>query len=174
MLKDARSLRLPDSYYSGEAGFVGSTIEQLHADMRGLELPESVPDGVRHVHTSIRHAYIYSYFAYDLLRLAAAETVPCLELALRLRVGKGLEGRLTKKGKPRPPATLPELLEEAHRLKLISADTSWINPMRRMFAHGNDAVLNPPMFLSPFEAVTAIIAEVFDCNIRAGFALVES
>jgi hypothetical protein len=64
-------------------------------------------------HDGIRNAYVYSYYSYDLLTLAASETFPCLELALRLRVGEQFKGRVDRKGKPRPPATLPELLDAA-------------------------------------------------------------
>jgi hypothetical protein len=161
MFRDVDQLRLPDPYYSGAAGFVGSTLEQLHQDMSALELPADVSESVRRYHDGIRNAYVYSYYSYDLLTLAASETFPCLELALRLRVGEQFKGRVDRKGKPRPPATLPELLDAAIGQGLISCDVFWINPMRRMFAHGSDAVLNPPLFLAPFEAVTEIIAEVF-------------
>jgi hypothetical protein len=67
----------------------------------------------------LRNAYIYSYFSYDLLTLAASQTFPCLELALRLRIGSQFEGRLDRRGKPSPPAMLAELLEaaKAHRFQ---------------------------------------------------------
>jgi hypothetical protein len=167
MLKDIRSLRSSDPYYSGVAGFVGSTLEQLHQDMSKMELPASVPEAVRRYHDGARNAYIYSYFSYDLLTLAASQTFPCLELALRLRIGKQFEGRVDRKGKPRPPAMLGELLEAAKTQGLISGDISWINPMRKMFAHGSDTVLNAPMFLTPFEAVTSMIAELFSSNAQS-------
>ncbi|MGA8076806.1 MAG: hypothetical protein WB868_05385, partial [Xanthobacteraceae bacterium] len=109
----------------------------------------------------VRNAYIYSYFSYDLLTLAASQTFPCLEFALRLRIGKQFEGRVDRKGKLRPPVMLGELLEAAKTQGLISGDISWINPMRKMFMHGSDTVLNSPMFLGPFEAVTSIIANLF-------------
>jgi hypothetical protein len=57
---------------------------------------------------------------------------------------------------------LGELLEAAKAEGLISGDITWINPMRKMFAHGSDAVLNPPMFLAPFEVVTSMIADLFE------------
>jgi hypothetical protein len=161
MLKDIRNLRMTDPYYSGDTGFVGSTLEQLHQDMSELELPECVPESVRRYHDGLRSAYIYSYFSYDLLTLAASQTFPCLELALRLRVGGKFEGRVDRKGKPRP-AMLPELLEAAQTQGLMSVDISWINPLRKMFAHGSETVLNAPMFLIPFEAVTSMIAQLFD------------
>jgi hypothetical protein len=47
MFRDVDQLRLPDPYYSGAAGFVGSTLEQLHQDMSALELPADVPESVR-------------------------------------------------------------------------------------------------------------------------------
>jgi hypothetical protein len=40
MLKDMQNLRLPDPYYSGAAGFVGSTIEELHQDMAASPFPK--------------------------------------------------------------------------------------------------------------------------------------
>ncbi len=164
MLKDIQKLRSPDPYFSGEVGSVGSTLELLHEDMRRLELPDYVPENVRRCHDAVRNAYIYSYFSYDLLTLAASQTFPCLEFALRLRLGKQFEGRVDRKGRPRPPPMLPELLEAATKQGLISCDVSWINALRKMFAHGSDTVLNPPMFLAPFEAVTAIIVAVFEAG----------
>jgi hypothetical protein len=162
MLKDVNNLRSPDPYYSGAAGSVGSTLEQLHHDMSKVELPAYVPESVRICHDGVRNAYIYSYFSYDLLTLAASQTFPCLELALRLRIGKQFEGRVDRRGKPRPPAMLGELLEAAKAQGLISGEINWINPIRKMFAHGSDTVLNPPMFLAPFEGVTSMIAELFN------------
>jgi hypothetical protein len=58
MLKDVQKLRSPDPYFSGEAGSVGSTLEQLHEDMRKLELPGYVPESVRWCHDAVRNAYI--------------------------------------------------------------------------------------------------------------------
>jgi hypothetical protein len=167
MLKDFHNLRSPDPYYSGAAGFVGSTLEQLHDDMSPTELPDYVPESVRRYHDGLRNAYLYSYFSYDLLTLAASQTFPCLELALRLRVGTPLEGRVDRRGKPRP-AMLGELLEIAQAQGLISGDISWINPLRKMFAHGSGTVLNAPMFLQPFHAVTSIIAELFSPKTQRG------
>jgi hypothetical protein len=166
MFKDAHSLRSPDPYYSGAAGLIGSTLEQLHQDMSKLELPESVPESVKRCHDGIRNAYIYSYFSYDLLTLAASQTFPCLELALRRRVGSQFEGRLDRKGKPMPPAMLRKLLDAALAQGRISGNIGWINPIRKMFAHGSETVLNAPMFLDPFEAITAMIGQLFQTTSR--------
>ncbi|MHC2284013.1 hypothetical protein ACVI1J_010483 [Bradyrhizobium diazoefficiens] len=162
MLKEGRNLLSPDPYYAGSAGFVGSTLEALHGDMSVLALPDYVPESVRRSHDGIRNAYIYSYFAYDLLTLAAAQTFPCLELALRLRIGHQFAGRTTRKGKPMPPAMLGELLGAANAQGLVAADVRSITMIRNMFAHGSDTVLNAPIFLEPFRYVTAMIAELFD------------
>jgi hypothetical protein len=162
MLKEVQNLQAPDPYYSGAAGFIGSTLEQLHLDVSELGLPAYVPDSVRRSHDAIRNAYIYSYFSYDLLTLAASQTFPSLEYALRLRIGSQFEGRLDRRGKLRPPVMLQELLEAAKDQGLISGDIGWINPLRKMFAHGSDTVLNAPMFLTPFQVVTTMIIELFD------------
>jgi hypothetical protein len=162
MLKDFRDLLSPDPYYAGTVGFIGSSLESLHDDMDALELPDHVPNEVARCHDAIRNAYIYSYFSYDLLTLAASQTFPCLELALRLRVGHQFAGRVyTKNGRPNPPK-LSELLEAAYKQGLITGAFGLIAPLRNMFAHGSGTVLNPPMFLEPFKLVTEIIAELFD------------
>lgn len=164
MLKDVQDLRSADPYFAGTAGFVGTTLEKLHHDMIGLELPSNVPASVRRCHDGIRHAYIYAYFSYDLLTLAASQTFPCLELALRECLGAQFEGRVDKKGKPRPPAMLDELLKAAKAQGLITSDIEGMNHVRKMFAHGSDAVVNPPLFLVPFEMVTLTIRELYEAK----------
>lgn len=129
--------------------------------MSKLELPSIVPENVRRCHDAVRHAYIYSYFSYDLLTLAAGQTFPCLELALRERLGNQLEGRTGRKGKPRRPPMLDELLKTAKEQGLISSDIEWMNHLRKMIAHGSDAAVNPPLFLTPFEEVTLVIRQLF-------------
>lgn len=128
--------------------------------MLAFELPVATPDFVRRSHDAIRHAYIYAYYSYDLLTLAASQTFPCLELALRERIGRGFAGRVDKKGRPRP-AMLDELLKTAKAQGLISAEIEHLSKMRNMFAHGSDAVLNPPLFLTTFEIVTDIVRQLY-------------
>lgn len=48
---------------------------------------------------------------------------------------------------------LDELLRTAKAQGLISAEVDGPSTLRNMFAHDNDAVLNPAMFLAPFELV---------------------
>ena len=165
MLKDAHHLNSPDPFYDGTAGFIGSTLEGLHHDMSKLELPAVVSDRVRRCHDAIRHAYIYSYFSYDLLTLAASQTFACLELALRERIGGQFAGRTNKRGKPNPPM-LDELLKLAKEQKLISSDIEYLSTLRNTYAHGSDAVLNPPLFMIQLEVVTQIIRELFDSKLR--------
>ncbi len=160
MLKRVEDLPKPDPYFAGTVGFVGSSLDNLHSDMLGCELPAAVPDGVRRAHDAVRHAYIYAYFSYDLLSLAAAQTFPCLELALRERIGAKFAGRIDKRGKPLP-AMLDELLKTAKADGLIRSEIDYITHMRNTFMHGSDLVLNPPMFLTTFHLVTAIIRELY-------------
>jgi len=160
VLKSVSDLTKPDPYFSGDAGFIGCKLQDLHRDMRAFELPTSLPDSVRRSHDAIRHAYIYAYFSYDLLTLAAGQTFPCLELALRERIGHQFAGRVNSKGRPRP-AMLDELLKSAKEQNLISAEIEYLSKMRNMFAHGSDTILNPPLFLTTFEMVTDIIRELY-------------
>lgn len=160
VLKSVSDLTRPDPYFSGEAGFIASALQDLHRDMCALELPASLPDSVRRSHDAVRHAYIYAYFSYDLLTMAASQTFPCLELALRERIGHQFAGRVDKRGKPRP-VMLDELLKSAKKQNLISSEIEHLSHLRNMFAHGSDTVLNPPMFLTTFEIVTDIIRELY-------------
>jgi len=137
-------------------GVVGSSLEELYLDMAGCEIPETAPQA----HDAVRHAYIYAYFSYDLLTMATAQTFPCLELALRERIGAQFTGRVDKRGRPRP-AMLDELLKTAKAQGLIQSEIDYLSHMRNTFMHGSDIVLNPPMFLTTFQIVTTIIRELF-------------
>ncbi|MUZ65680.1 hypothetical protein [Agrobacterium vitis] len=161
MLKIVDELRAPDPFYAGAAGFVGSTLEALHDDMLDLELSTAVPDSVRRIHDAVRHAYIYSYYSYDLLTLAASEAFPCLELALRERIGDQFLGRVYKNGRSNPPR-LDELLKAAERQGLIVSDITYLSELRNLFLHGSETVLNPPMFLTQFQVITRIIQELYE------------
>jgi hypothetical protein len=155
MLKDVQHLLSADPYYAGTAGCIGSSIEKLHQDMSKLELPSSVPEGIRRCHDAVRHTYIYSYFSYDLVTVAASQTLRCVEFALRERIGHQWKGKTNRKGKPLRP-TLDPLLKAAESQGLISYIPE-LARLRNDFAHGSDAVWNPPMFLPVFEAVTALL-----------------
>ncbi len=87
LLKDADRLLEPDPAYTEAGPFGGITIEELHQDVSKFELPASVLDSVRRCHDAARHAYIYSYFSYDLLTPGVSQLFSGLELALRKRLG---------------------------------------------------------------------------------------
>lgn len=163
MLKSLKDLPFPDPFYSGAVGFIGRTLEELHADMHKLDLPTNAPKNVCKLHDAIRHGYIYSYYSYDLLILAANQTFPCLEMALKARIGGQFEGRVNKKGEPNPPM-LKELLEAAKTQQLIKSDIKHLNTWRNDYAHGSETILSPPMFLQLFDWVTQIIRELFDAD----------
>jgi len=157
-MKNVEDLATPDPYFAGNAGIVGSTLQNLHSDMAKFDLPDTVPEPVRRMHDSVRHAYIYSYFSYDLITLAAAQAFPCLELALKERL-TALAIPFTNPTTGRP-LMLSKLLASAKAHKLISTNIEYVVPMRNMFAHGSDAVLNVPLFLAALDLVTGLIREL--------------
>jgi hypothetical protein len=107
MLKDVQHLLSPDPYYAGTAGFIGCSIEKLHQDMTRLELPSFVPERIRRCHDAVRHTYIYSYFSYDLVTVAVSQMLPCLEFALRERIGYQWKGKTTKMVSPCGQRSIP-------------------------------------------------------------------
>ncbi len=107
MLKDVQHLLSTDPYYAGSAGFIGCSIEKLHQDMSRLELPSFVPERIRRCHDAVRHTYIYSYFSYNLVTVAVSQMLPCLEFALRERIGYQWKGKTNKNGKPLRPTLDP-------------------------------------------------------------------
>lgn len=64
---------------------IGVRIEDLHATMLPLELHATVPADVRLQFDTARHAFIYSWFCYDLATLAEQHAYGALENGLRLR-----------------------------------------------------------------------------------------
>lgn len=136
-----------------------STLPSGSAALVKLELPAAVPANIRQVHDAVRHAYIYCYYSYDLLTLAAAEAFPCLEFALRERLtGLGIPVTNSKSGRL---LTLSDLLKLARTNNLIRSEIDYIARMRNLFAHGSDAILNPSMVLTTLQLVTGLIAEMF-------------
>jgi hypothetical protein len=106
MLKPLKDLLAPDQRHmpgSPQDAQIGVRLEDLHADMLPLELHGSVPDEVRWQFDTARHAFIYSWFCYDLVTLAEQHSYGALENGLRLRAqaanilpkGNGLKRLLT-------------------------------------------------------------------------------
>jgi hypothetical protein len=58
-------------------------ITDLYALMEPLELHSGVPPDIREQFDKARHAFVYSWFAYDLVSLAEQQGYQTLELALR-------------------------------------------------------------------------------------------
>jgi hypothetical protein len=59
------------------------TIGDLHDQMREIEIDSAIPAEIVEQFDKARHAYIYSWFAYDLASLAEQQGYQTLELALR-------------------------------------------------------------------------------------------
>jgi hypothetical protein len=155
MLKDADRLLEPDPAYAEAGPFGGITIEELRLDASKFELPTSVPDGVRRCHDAARHAYIYSYFSYDLLTPGVSQLFSCLELALRKRLGHPSAGKS-------PPPKIFNMLRKAKELKFISSDISVVHKFRHIFQHGTENIVDPNTFLNMLDKVTSLIRELYD------------
>ncbi len=154
MLKDINHLLDPDPIYTEAGGFGGTTIEELHQDVREFELPPAVPDSVRRCHDAARHAYIYSYFSYDLLTPGVSQLFSCLELALRKRLGHSSDGKL------RPPKIF-DMLSAAKKQELILSDVSVLHKLRHAFQHGTEAIIDPNFFLDLLDQVTCLVRELY-------------
>lgn len=61
------------------------TLEDMRAPVAPLELSEQVPEAIRDQFDKARHAFIYSWFSYDLATLAEQQSYAVLEMALRER-----------------------------------------------------------------------------------------
>jgi hypothetical protein len=58
-------------------------ISDLHDQMREIRLDSTIPPDIVEQFDKARHAFIYSWFAYDLVSLAEQQGYQTLELALR-------------------------------------------------------------------------------------------
>lgn len=155
MLKDVHRLLERHPAYEIDGGFGRVTLEELHADVIRYELPFNVPDDVQRSFDAASHAYIYSYFSYDLLTPAMGQLFACLELALRKYFGNIWDG------KSRPPG-LFDMLDDAKRQGLILSNASVVHKIRNVFQHGTDATIDPNIFLGMLEKVTTLLRELYD------------
>lgn len=69
-----------------ETGIRMMAITDLYGLMEPLELDPAVPVDIREQFDKARYAFIYSWFAYDLVSLAEQQGYQTLELALRERL----------------------------------------------------------------------------------------
>jgi hypothetical protein len=93
MLKSRNALLESDVRFrnmAGDANPDGSirwmSIDDLHELVAPIELRPEVPAAVHVQFDKARHAFIYSWFAYDLVSLAEQQGYQALEFALRLRL----------------------------------------------------------------------------------------
>jgi len=155
MLKDVHRLLEGHPIYSEFGCFGAVTIETLHQDVSKYELPSCVPEGVQRSFDAARHAYIYSYFSYDLLTPGVSQLFACLELALRKRLGRSSDGKTGPRG-------LSNLLEAAKKKGLITSDVSVAPKIRNVFQHGTEDIIDPNIFLNMLEGVTSLVWEMYD------------
>lgn len=90
MLKSANDLLKPDTRFLNMAGGVTERGEVRLIDILDLrdlvlplELRPEAPAVIREQFDKARHAFIYSWFAYDLVTLAEQQSYQVLEMALR-------------------------------------------------------------------------------------------
>lgn len=90
MLKQPDAILKPDKRFDNMVGGVDDSghirlmsINDLYDQVRELELSISLPDDIIEQFDKARHAFIYSWFAYDLVSLAEQQGYQVVEMALR-------------------------------------------------------------------------------------------
>ncbi|WP_287786711.1 hypothetical protein [Acidiphilium sp.] len=90
MLKPLDQILNSDARFTNMVGGLDETgairmmsITDLHALVEPLQLDPAVPSEIHEQFDKARHAFIYSWFAYDLVSLAEQQGYQTLELALR-------------------------------------------------------------------------------------------
>jgi hypothetical protein len=159
MLKDAHCLLEGHPIYSELGCFGTITIETLRRDVSKYELPSCVPESIQRSFDAARHAYIYSYFSYDLLTPGVSQLFACLELALKKRLG------LSRDSSAKPRA-LFKLLNDAKTQGLITSDVSVVHQIRNVFQHGTECIIDPSFFLDTLQQVTQLLWELYDPNVN--------
>jgi hypothetical protein len=104
MMKRAESVLQPDPRFAQMVGFNEETgsnrpfhIDDLYALVQPLELGPAVPEEIRLQFDSARNAFLYSWFAYDLVTLAERRSYAVLEMALRFRAEQENPTKSTRK-----------------------------------------------------------------------------
>jgi hypothetical protein len=92
MLKQAHAILKCDPRYESATVVDPATlvarpmsIEDMHHLIQPLSLAASVPQDVREQFDKARHAFVYSWFSYDLATLAEQQAYSVVEMALRMR-----------------------------------------------------------------------------------------
>jgi len=104
MLKSEDKLLEPDPRFTNMIGGVTEdgrvrcmTIGDMHDWVRQIELGPETPTVIREQFDKARHAFIYSWFAYDLVSLAEQQGYQVLEMALRERLPPAEQAKAREK-----------------------------------------------------------------------------
>lgn len=155
MLKNLHCLLERNPIYAEDGGFGGITLQELYEDASKYELPTTVPEGVQRSFDAARHAYIYSYFSYDLLTPGVGQLFASLELALHKRLGIPWNGKSGTSG-------LFNMLTHAKNKNLISSEFGVLHKVRNIFQHGTENIIDPNFFLDMLETVTVLVSEMYE------------
>lgn len=103
-------------------------IKDLYEEVDLIRLDQTVPEEVQSQFNITRNLCLYSWYCYSFHNIACIQAYSTIELALRIRRGKGEESK----------ATLRPLLDEALAKGLISEDwmPEGISYLRNVSAHG--------------------------------------
>jgi hypothetical protein len=103
-------------------------IRDLYEEVELIKLVHPVPEEVQSQFNITRNLCLYSWYCYSFHNLACLQAYSTIELALRIRLGKGEESK----------ATLRPLLDEALAKGLISEDwmPEGLSYLRNISAHG--------------------------------------
>ena len=113
MLKPPSELLEPDPRHVTEVVFCPATgllrpaeVADLHAAVASIELTAAAPAMIREQFDLARHAFVYSWFVYELATLAEKQAYATVEMALR---EKARHDRKERK------APSPRLIRDAER-----------------------------------------------------------
>ncbi len=166
MLKPLNQVTEPDERYAiimaptVDGGFRPIQLLDHYADIAAVDVGPTAPEEVGRMFERARHAYLYSWFEYELSPLAEQQAFATLEHALRLRLG-------LKK-------TLGPLVEKAVAEGIIPDDlftmplgggpigtAKALSMMRNNWAHGSTNLSGPAMALGTLKLCADLIVLLF-------------
>lgn len=146
------------------------TIDDLHSMVRGIELNDAVPAGIREQFDTARNVFAYAWFVYEFTMLAEQHCYFVLEMALRQRLNQTAAPNTTKS------PGLAKLLKAATKRGLLRRDDfamqlmsgiggsscqlDFIPIARNHLAHGNINLL-PQYALMQIELTARILNKLF-------------
>lgn len=135
------------------------TFVDHHAMVAALQLPSAAPETVSRLYQRALHAFLYGWFDYELMVVAAGQALASVEFALKAQLGdegrklRGLAPRLSlaaSQGKIAPPMSGP--WGDTHGM---------LAAIRNEIAHGSDHVYPPNLAATIFDHCRAIICELY-------------